>query len=702
MAVKTLKLNELVEPEILQQIQDNFAKAIDMPTIIVDKDGIPVVKTTGLNNFCQLIRCTPQGALMCQEFDAKIEKETFTRDNGSKIYLCDAGLCHFVAPIILKDVYIGSIGIEGTRILAPVDSLKIKRLAEKLNLNPKELLTAFKNIKEFPQEKIYMASDLISSIANTISHLCLQKHDLKHKIAELATLSHIGKAIASTLDLEKLSHLIINTAASMLEADTAIIYLIDEEKDELVGEAIHNAGHKHFEQSRIKIGVGLAGWVAKHKKPLLVYLGMNKPKFEKYLQSEEITSCIAVPLKIREMLIGVFMLKRKSGENFTDDDVIVLDGLANQATIAIKDVKLYKAMEQKIAQLSVLSDITKAVVSTLNINEVLKLIVEATSRTMHTRMCSIKLLAKQKLILSASIGLSNSYLKKGEIEVDASIENAVIKDKKPISVSNIKTDARIKNPEYALKEGIAAFLSAPLMVKDKILGVITIYSQKPYHYTEEEKEILITLASQSAIAIENASLFKTVKEGLLNTTKSLAEAIDAKDAYTRGHCDRVAQFAVSVAQKLGVSESKLENIYIAALLHDVGKIGVSENILHKPGGLTRDEFETIKNHPLLSVKILSPISFPWDILPAVRQHHERIDGAGYPDGLAGDEISLEARIIEVTDAYEAMISDRPYRKALSEEDAIVELKRCSGRQFDPKIVNVFLKVLAEEKARNKK
>lgn len=694
------KLSELIDSSILQQIQDNFVKAIDMPIIIVDNEGTPVVKTTGLNDFCKMIRKTPQGALMCQEFDAKIEKETFTQ-KGSKIYLCHAGLCHFVAPIILKNTYLGSIGIEGTRILPSINTAKIKQIAKNLNLNPEELLSVYKGIKEFPQEKIYMASALLHSIANTISQLCLQQHNLIHKIAELSTISHIGKAITSALDMEQLSHLIINTTARMLEANTAIIYLLDEEKDELIAEAVHNSAHRHLEHSRVEVGKGIAGWVAKHNKPLLVYLGMNKPKFEEYLQSEGIITCICVPLAIRGMLIGVFMLQRKSGENFTQDDLMVLEGLANQATLAIKNAKLYKAIEQKIAQLSIVSDITQAVVSTLDINDVLKLVVEATSKTMHTKMCSLKLLdrQKEKLVLAASIGLSNSYLKKGEIKVDESIENDVVKNKKPIDVSDIKNDKRIKNPQYAIKEGIDAFLSVPLIAKDNVLGVITIYSSKPYHYTEEEKDILGTLASQSAIAIENATLLKTVREGIINTTKSLAEAIDVKDAYTRGHCERVAQLAISTARELGIPESKMEPIYIAALLHDIGKIGVSESILHKPTGLTKEEFEKIKSHSLMSVKILSPINFPWDILPAVRQHHERIDGEGYPDGLTGDEISLEARIIEVTDAYEAMISDRPYRKALSEEDAIVELKRCAGRQFDPKIVNVFLKVLADEKSK---
>lgn len=693
----TPKLSELIEVEILQQIQDNLAKALGMPIIIMDKEGTPIVKTTGLNDFCQLIRRTPQGALMCQEFDAKIETDSFTH-KGSKIYICDAGLCHFVAPIILKDIHLGSIGIEGTRILTKMDSSKITRIANTLNINSQELLSGFKNIKEFPQEKIYMVADLLYSIANTISQLCLQKHDLKHKIAELSTISNIGKAITSALDMEKLSQLIINTAASMLEADTAIIYLLDEDEDELIPEAVYNSKHRPLEYKRIKMGMGLMGWVAKYKKPLLAYIGMNKPRFEKYLQSEKIISCICVPLEIRNLVIGVFMLERKTGRNFTQDDLKVLEGLGNQATIAIKDAKLYKAVEQKFAQLSILSDISQIVVSTLNLNEVLKLIVDATAKTMHTKMCSLKLLDRktEKLVLTTSIGLSNSYLKKG---INKDIENAVIKNKEPISVSDIKTDARIKNKEYALKEGICAFLSTPLIAKDKVLGVITIYSQTPYNYTEEEKEILVTLASQSAIAIENTFLFQSVREGLLNTTRSLAEAIDAKDSYTRGHCERVAQFAIATARKMGIPESRMESIYIASLLHDVGKIGVSESILHKPKGLTKEEFESIKKHPLLSVKILSPINFPWDILPAVRQHHERIDGEGYPDGLTGDEISLEARIIEVTDAYEAMISDRPYRKALSEEEAITELKRCAGRQFDPKVVNVFLKVLAEEKAK---
>ncbi len=173
-------------------------------------------------------------------------------------------------------------------------------------------------------------------------------------------------------------------------------------------------------------------------------------------------------------------------------------------------------------------------------------------------------------------------------------------------------------------------------------------------------------------------------------------AVDAKDPYTQGHSDRVVKYSLAIAKEMNLSKEEIEEIEIAARLHDVGKIGVSEKVLGKQGKLTDKEWEEIKAHPETSAKILEPVDFPSSIVSSVLHHHERPDGKGYPNGLSKDKIPLGASIIKVADAFDAMTSARPYRKALPDEKAIDELKKYEGTQFLPEVVEAFLKVYERE------
>jgi HD-GYP domain-containing protein (c-di-GMP phosphodiesterase class II) len=184
---------------------------------------------------------------------------------------------------------------------------------------------------------------------------------------------------------------------------------------------------------------------------------------------------------------------------------------------------------------------------------------------------------------------------------------------------------------------------------------------------------------------------QNMRELFLSTIKSLAAAIDAKDPYTRGHSERVALFSVAIARELGLGEKSLERLQIAGLLHDVGKIGISDAVLLKPDRLTDAEFDVIKRHPALGASIMGPIRQLKDIIPGMRHHHEALDGTGYPDGLAGGEIPLMARIIAVADTFDAMTSDRLYQKAKDDDFVIQTLLRLSGNRYDPKVVQAFVK-----------
>ncbi|MDI7252887.1 MAG: HD-GYP domain-containing protein, partial [Actinomycetota bacterium] len=204
-----------------------------------------------------------------------------------------------------------------------------------------------------------------------------------------------------------------------------------------------------------------------------------------------------------------------------------------------------------------------------------------------------------------------------------------------------------------------------------------------------------SLASQAAIAIENARLFESLEEIYIEVITALANAIDARDAYTHGHSNRVMEYSVALAEGMGLSPEEVDVIRHASILHDVGKIGIREKILKKPGLLTEEERREMEYHPFIGTRILQSVKLLEPVMPLVYHHHERYDGTGYPDGLKGEEIPLGSRIIAVADAFESMTSDRPYRKALPLEEALAELRRGAGRQFDPRVVEVFLRLVEE-------
>ena len=185
--------------------------------------------------------------------------------------------------------------------------------------------------------------------------------------------------------------------------------------------------------------------------------------------------------------------------------------------------------------------------------------------------------------------------------------------------------------------------------------------------------------------------YQILKKAHLDSVKVLAEAIDAKDPYTRGHSDRVRKMSITIATHLGFAEDQIESLEYGALLHDIGKIGIKDEILLKQGTLTQEEYHYIQEHPLIGVKIVEEVDFFRDKIPMIRNHHEHFNGHGYPDGLRGEAIPLEARIIAVPDAFDAMTSMRPHREAMALEEVLSEMERCKGSQFDPQILTIFLR-----------
>ena len=260
--------------------------------------------------------------------------------------------------------------------------------------------------------------------------------------------------------------------------------------------------------------------------------------------------------------------------------------------------------------------------------------------------------------------------------------------KGPLLVNDLKADRHFG---WLTAEGARQLLAVPLQRQEHVLGCMFVLDKHCGEFDSVDTKLLNSIANESAIYLENSILFADVHGLMMGLLHSLTSAVDAKDAYTCGHSERVALLSRHLAMEIALSDSEVEQIYMAGLLHDVGKIGVPESVLQKTGRLTAEEFEQMKKHPQIGARILADVKQVKALIPGVLHHHERYDGKGYPAGLAGNDIPLMGRIICLADCFDAMTSNRTYRKALPLEVALTEIRRCAGTQFDPTLAEAFLR-----------
>ncbi|MBW2002022.1 MAG: HD domain-containing protein [Deltaproteobacteria bacterium] len=240
---------------------------------------------------------------------------------------------------------------------------------------------------------------------------------------------------------------------------------------------------------------------------------------------------------------------------------------------------------------------------------------------------------------------------------------------------------------------INSFAIIPLSIKQRLAGIITLGFLDSSAIDQEDLHHARQLADQVAVALSNAQLIEELESLNWGTLTALARTVDAKSPWTAGHSERVTKIALKIGQVMGLTPSELENLNRGGLLHDIGKIAVPVSILDKPGKLTEEEYQIIQEHSSIGARILEPIDAYVSVIPMVLQHHEHFNGKGYPDGVAGEDISLGARILAVADVFDAITSERPYRKEMDLEVALKIIKQESGEQFDPKVVQAFLEVI---------
>ncbi|MBI4655904.1 MAG: GAF domain-containing protein [Elusimicrobia bacterium] len=304
--------------------------------------------------------------------------------------------------------------------------------------------------------------------------------------------------------------------------------------------------------------------------------------------------------------------------------------------------------------------------------------------------------AAKTLEIAASRGISKDLVETIRIKPGEGIAGRAFEKGETIFVTDPAHNTQYKD-YLGKEEQDEPFIAIPLKIKEKPLGVLNLHlSREKASFSEYDLKFLSLLAGGAVTTLENIKLYESIENFYLEMVQTLARIIDAKDSYTGDHAGRARRKARRLAEELKMPEQMIKYVEYAALLHDIGKIGIDGVILSKPGKLTNEEFIEIKKHPIIGYQILSPIHFLGPVAQMVLYHQEWYNGSGYPEGLKGGEIPLGARIVATIDAWDAMRSDRPYRKALSRETAVEELKRGAGKQFDPQVVETFLRLEEQE------
>ncbi len=363
--------------------------------------------------------------------------------------------------------------------------------------------------------------------------------------------------------------------------------------------------------------------------------------------------------------------------------------------IGLMTARLFTKLQERREDAASLLEVSRSVNASLRASEVLRTIAETAVSITAAKACSIRLLNREgeELTPAASYGLSLDYLAKGPLRLaDSPLDQEVLAGR-PVAVLDVTKDPRFRYRDEARAEGIVSVLCLRLSRGDQVFGVLRVYAASRHQWSRRERRLLQAFSEQACIAIQNARLHEDLRRNYWETVNALARAIEAKDPHTLGHSERVTDYALQLGRELELSADEMETLRFAATLHDIGKIGMADESVSRVRHLDMSDEVTLRMHPLIGIAILQPVEFLAPALGAVRHHHERWDGKGYPQGLAGEDIPFLARLLAVTNVYDILRTDSPARPGMSVQEAAESLRRSAGKELDPRLTEAFLRVL---------
>jgi len=554
--------------------------------------------------------------------------------------------------------------------------------------------------------------DLVSSVATQLGEVMRRKQAeeaLQRHNEELTRLYRASETLlpGEAPNIERLAQTIVEVALREFEHTNCSLLIIDESAAQPKICRIAVAGPYTDEVSKGKLNLDGEGIVPKAIRSNQLLNVPDVTREPNYLTHWiDARSELAIPLSVGDKVIGAIDVQSVEVDAYSADDERLMSIFAERAALALENARLYERTHQQLLRLSALRNIDNSIIGTLNLQLTLKILLEAVTKHLGVDAADVLTFNAhlQTLEYGAGIGFRTAALKHTNLRLGKGYAGKAALERRMVHIDNmLDLKNGLQKAPLLPEENFITYFGVPLIAKGKIKGVLEIFHRSMLEASSEWLGFLETLAGQAAIAIDNATLFDGLQRANLDlilaydtTLEGWARALELRDMETEGHSRRVTDMTMRLAQAMGMNRDDLVHVRRGALLHDIGKMGVPDYILHKPGPLTEEEWVIMRQHPVYAYQFLSKIEYLQPALAIPYSHHEKWDGTGYPRGLKAEQIPLPARIFAVIDVWDALTSDRPYRPAWSKDDALTHIRAQSGKHFAPKVVEVFMELCLDQ------
>lgn len=529
------------------------------------------------------------------------------------------------------------------------------------------------------------------------------KKQIEQQVQMLHALFTSAQKLAQSLDPQELAEDVVRACVNVLGAQVAWLGRAD--KDGTVyplryySNQVNYLDRIQFRWDNTPPGQGNTGIAIREGLPVISNDIAHNPDFLSWRQTallHGIRTAVSYPLISQDKAFGVLNLYSNQSDFFLSERAELFQAYAHQVAAALENARLFTETERHLQHLHALRKVEKAIATSLELRLILDILLDQVMMQLNIDAANLLLFKPYVNMLeyAAERGFRLDYRRASSLTISEGLAGMVLLERKTLLFLDLAEKKRLLvRPQLLEAERFASYVGVPLIAKGQIKGVLEIFTRQPIRADSQWLELLQTMAGQAAIAIDNATLFENLQRSNLElaqaydaTLEGWVRALDLRDKETEGHTQRVTQMTLRLAQKMDVDQKELVHIRRGALLHDIGKMGIPDYILHKPGPLTETEWEIMRRHPVYAYDMLFPISFLRPALDIPYGHHEKWDGSGYPRKLKGEDIPFAARLFAVIDVWDALSSDRPYRKAWPKEKVLNYIKSESNKHFDPKVV----------------
>ncbi|MCA1899853.1 MAG: GAF domain-containing protein [Chloroflexi bacterium] len=530
--------------------------------------------------------------------------------------------------------------------------------------------------------------------------------ETRQRLEELESVSRVSFALRAAQNVDEMLPILLEEIKFSVGAESAAIWLYELDSNVLQAKAVSGRFNR-LRKTDFQPGEGVVGRVYLLGEPYLTEGKSSRSDVheENHEVFGENWSGLVVPLRTVNETIGALAVALENGSEIKPHHVRLMSTLAEIAGNAIHRSNLYQKSEEQIQRLMTLRELDAAISSNLDLRLTLGILTEHLLARMGVSAAAVLTFnpASQTLEYSAIAGFKNPAKTLRSIKLGDPLAGRILLNRRAYYIKDLEAEDSPPLRSPLEMEGFKSYYAAPLFSKGATKGILETYFRQPFSPSADWVEFIHMLAEQAVIAIDNAELFenleRTSQELSLaydRTLEGWGKALELRDKETQGHTQRVTDLTLELARQMGIAEDELAQIRRGVLLHDIGKMGVPDRILRKKGRLTADEQAEMRKHPQYAYDMIYPIEYLRPALDIAYCHHEWWDGSGYPRGLKGAEIPLSARIFAVVDVWDALSSDRPYRKAWKRGKIIEYIRSLSGRQFDPQVVNAFFRMIEEK------